>query len=116
MVMEQIIRSGTVTRGWIGVEVQEITPALAESFKLADARGAIIAGVLRGGPADKAGVKPGDVLTAINGAPVSDPQNMLNLVAALQPGSSAQMKVWRQAQSIDVSVKVGRRPKPQARE
>ncbi len=116
MVMEQIIRSGTVTRGWIGVEVQEITPALAESFKLADARGAIIAGVLRGGPADKAGVKPGDVLTAIDGAPVSDPQNMLNLVAALQPGSSAQMKVWRQVQSIDVSVKVGRRPKPQARE
>jgi len=116
MVMEQIIRSGTVTRGWIGVEVQEITPALAESFKLPDARGAIIAGVLRGGPADKAGVKPGDVLTAIDGAPVSDPQNMLNLVAALQPGSAAKLALQRQAQGLEVSVMVGRRPKPPARE
>jgi Do/DeqQ family serine protease len=116
MVMEQIIRSGAVTRGWIGVEVQEITPALAESFKLPDARGAIIAGVLRGGPADKAGVKPGDVLVAINGAPVSDPQNMLNLVAALQPGSAVKLKLQRQAQALEVSVTVGRRPKPPTRE
>ena len=116
MVMEQIIRSGSVTRGWIGVEVQEITPALAESFKLPEARGAIIAGVLRGGPADKAGVKPGDVLTTINGAPVTDPQGMLNLVAALQPGTSAQMKLRRQAKAFDVAITVGRRPKPQARE
>ncbi len=116
MVLEQIIRSGTVTRGWIGVEVQEITPALAESFRLRDARGAIIAGVLRGGPADKAGVKPGDILTAINDAPVSDPQNMLNLVASLLPGSSAKVKLKRKTQSLDVAVKVGRRPKPQPRE
>ena len=116
MVMEQIIRSGTVTRGWIGVEVQEITPAIAESFKLPDARGAIIAGVLRGGPADKAGVKPGDVLIEINGAPIGDPQGMLNLVAALQPGSDAKVKLRRQAQPLEVQVTVGRRPKPQARE
>ncbi len=116
MVMEQIIRNGSVTRGWIGVELQEITPALAESFKLPNARGAIIAGVLRGGPADKAGVKPGDVLTAINGAPVSDPQSMLNLVAALQPGSGAKMNIRRQAQTLEVPVTVGRRPKPQPRE
>jgi len=113
MVLDQIVKSGAVTRGWIGVEVQEITPALAESFKLGDARGAIIAGVLRGGPADRAGVKPGDVLTAINGAPVSDPQVMLNLVAALQPGTRAQMQLRRQAESLEVEVTVGRRPKPQ---
>jgi len=116
MVLEQIIRSGAVTRGWIGVEVQEITPALAESFRLPDARGAIIAGVLRGGPADKAGVKPGDVLTAINGVAVLDPSSMLNLVAALQPGSNALMQLRRQAQPLEVSVTVGRRPKPQPRE
>jgi Do/DeqQ family serine protease len=116
MVLDQIVKSGAVTRGWIGVEVQEITPALAESFKLGDARGAIIAGVLRGGPADRAGVKPGDVLTAINGAQVSDPQVMLNLVAALQPGSNASMRLRRQAQTLDIAVTVGRRPKPQARE
>jgi len=116
MVMEQIIRSGTVTRGWIGVEVQEITPAIAESFKLPDARGAIIAGVLPGGPADKAGVKLGDVLTAINGAPVADPQAMLNLVAALQPAAAAKIKLRRQTQSLELQVTVGRRPKPPARE
>src|SRR5574341_1532758 len=107
VVMEQIIRSGSVTRGWIGVEVQEITPAIAESFKLPDTRGAIIAGVLRGGPADKAGVKPGDVLTGINEAPVPDPQGMLNIVAALQPGASAKLKLRRQAQTLELSVNVG---------
>jgi Do/DeqQ family serine protease len=116
MVLDQIVQSGTVTRGWIGVEVQEITPAVAESFRLGDARGTIIAGVLRGGPADRAGVKPGDLLTAINDAPVSDPQAMLNLVAALAPGSSAKMRLQRQSQTLELAVTVGRRPKAQPRE
>jgi serine protease DegQ len=116
MVLDQIVKSGAVTRGWIGVEVQEITPALAESFKLGDTRGTLIAGVLRGGPADRAGVKPGDVLVSVNNSTVSDPQNMLNVVAALQPGSSATMKLRRQAQALELSVTVGRRPKPQPAE
>jgi S1-C subfamily serine protease len=116
MVLDQIVKSGTVTRGWIGVEVQEITPAVAESFRLGDTRGTIVAGVLRGGPADRAGVMPGDRLTAINGVPVSDPQAMLNLVAALAPGSSAAMQVQRKAQTLELVVTVGRRPKPQAQE
>src|SRR5256714_1396190 len=73
MVLEQIVKSGSVTRGWIGVEVQEITPAVAESFKLGNERGALIAGVLRGGPADKAGVKPGDILVEVDGKSVLDP-------------------------------------------
>jgi Do/DeqQ family serine protease len=116
MVMDQIIKSGSVTRGWIGVELQQVTPALAESFSLGDTRGVLIAGVLRGGPSDKAGVKPGDVLTAVNDTPVADPQGMLNLVAALQPGSSARLKLRRQSQALELSVSVGRRPKPQLRE
>ncbi|HSU62938.1 MAG TPA: Do family serine endopeptidase [Burkholderiales bacterium] len=115
MVLEQIVRSGSVTRGWIGVEVQELTPPVAESFKLAGTRGALIAGVLRGGPADKAGIKPGDVLLEVQGKPVADPAAMLNLIAALPPGSPATMKVKRQGQDVDASVTVGRRPKPQAR-
>ncbi|MGH8689291.1 MAG: Do family serine endopeptidase [Burkholderiales bacterium] len=115
-VFDQIVRTGSVTRGWIGVEVQEITPALAESFQIEDARGAIIAGVLRGGPADHAGVKPGDVLTAINGAAVSDPQTMLNLVAALKPGSTASMQLRRKSEPLNVTVTVARRPKPQPNE
>jgi serine protease DegQ len=114
MVLEQIVKSGSVTRGWIGVEVQEITGPVAESFKLGSTRGALIAGVLRGGPADKAGVKPGDVLLEIEGKPVSDPSAMLNLVAALAPGAAAKMKLKRQGQDVDTNVTVGRRPKPQA--
>src|SRR3989442_11072803 len=115
MVLEQIVRSGSVTRGWIGVEVQELTPPVAESFKLAGTRGALIAGVLRGGPADKAGIKPGDVLLEVQGKPVADPAAMLNLIAALAPGSAATMKVKRKGEDMDASVTVGRRPKPQAR-
>jgi serine protease DegQ len=72
--------------------------------------------VLRGGPADRAGVVPGDLLTAINGVAVYDPQAMLNLVAGLAPGSSAKMQVQRKAQVLELAVTVGRRPKPQARE
>ena len=115
MVLDQIVKNGTVTRGWIGVEVQEITPPIAESFKLGGTRGALIAGVLRGGPADKAGVKPGDVLFEIQGKPVLDPPGMLNLVAALAPGETASMKLKRKGSDVDASVTVGRRPKPQAR-
>jgi S1-C subfamily serine protease len=115
MVLEQIVKNGSVTRGWIGVEVQEITPPVAESFKLPSTRGALIAGVLRGGPADKAGVKPGDVLVEIEGKPVADPTSMLNLIAALAPGNSAKMRLKRAGKDLDTNITVGRRPKPQAR-
>ncbi len=113
LVMESIIKTGSMTRGWIGVEVQEISPALAESFKLKDTRGAIIAGVLRNGPADKAGVKPGDVLLGIEDKVVTDPHNMLTLVAGLQPGNTARLKVRRGQEELEVKVLVGKRPKPQ---
>src|SRR3979490_3462588 len=93
MVLEQIVNSGSVTRGWIGVEVQEIKPPIAESFKLGGPPGRANAGVRRGGPADKAGIKPGDVLVEVEGKPVADPSAMLNLVAALAPGAGAKMKV-----------------------
>ena len=112
-VMESIIKTGSMTRGWIGVEVQEISPALAESFKLKDTRGAIIAGVLKNGPADKAGIKPGDVLLGIEDKVVTDPQNMLTLVAGLQPGNTARLKLRRAQEEVEVKVLVGKRPKPQ---
>ena len=115
MVLEQIVKSGSVTRGWIGVEAQALNAAIAESFKLGSTRGALIAGVLRGGPADKAGVKPGDVLVEVQGKPVADPAGMLNLIAALAPGQAANVKLKRQGQEVDATITVGRRPKPQAR-
>ena len=115
MVLEQIVASGSVTRGWIGVEVDEVTPALAESFRLPAARGALVRGVLPGGPADRAGVRLGDVLVEIEGRPVSDPATVLNLVAALAPGQPAKMKLRRRDKELEATVTIGRRPKPQAR-
>src|SRR5690606_7929962 len=83
-VMEQIIESGSVTRGFIGVEAQEITAELAEAFRLPSRQGALIAGVVPGGPAQRAGVQPRDVLIRIGELPVDDPTTMLNIVADLQ--------------------------------
>lgn len=111
-VMDQIIASGSVVRGWIGVEVQELTADLAESFKMDSTDGTLIAGVLRNGPADRAGVKPGDILTAVDGKSVTDSSSMLNLVAALQPGKIARIQVIRNGKRIDLNVTVGKRPAP----
>ena len=109
-VMEQIIKSGSVTRGWVGIEVQDLTPELVESFSLKSAAGALIAGVLKGGPADAGGVRPGDILVAVNGSQVSDSASLLNLIAELKPGESAQLTVARKQQTLKLAIRVGRRP------
>ena len=115
MVLEQIVRTGTVTRGWIGVEVQPITPDIADSFKLEESKGVIIAGVLRGGPADKAGVKPGDMLLAVGDKKVTATPTMLNVIAALEPGSRTSLTLRRGGKSLALPIVVGRRPKPPPR-
>jgi Do/DeqQ family serine protease len=111
-VMEQIVKTGGVTRGWVGIEVQEITPELAESFKLPNTQGALIAGVMRGSPADKAGIRPGDVLTQVTGKNVKDAQVMLELIAALEPGKVARFDLKRDGRDVGVDVTIGKRPKP----
>jgi serine protease DegQ len=111
MVMESIISTGQVVRGYIGVEPQDVTPELAESFGLSTKSGAIIAGVERNGPADKAGIKPGDILVAVEGKPVTDTTDMLNLVAQLTPGKKAQLTILHKNQQSIVDVMVGKRPK-----
>ncbi|HEY0846755.1 MAG TPA: Do family serine endopeptidase [Noviherbaspirillum sp.] len=111
-VMESIISTGQVVRGWIGVEPQDITPELAESFGLTKKSGAIIAGVLKGGPADRAGMRPGDILLAVEGKPVSDTTDMLNLIAQLTPGNKAKMTVLRKNEEATIEVLVGKRPRP----
>jgi serine protease DegQ len=109
-VMESIIKSGHVVRGWIGVESQEITPELAASFGLQRQSGAIIAGVVRNGPADKGGIKPGDILLSVDGKPVADTNSMLNLIAQLVPGEKAKMSVLRKNRETTLDVTVGKRP------
>jgi Do/DeqQ family serine protease len=114
-VMEQIIEKGSVTRGWIGVGVQDINKELADSFKLPSAKGVLITQIERGSPADKAGVKLGDVLIAVNDKPVGDTVTMLNLVAALRPGDQARVRVARNQEEADLTVTIGRRPRPKQR-
>ncbi len=114
-IMEQIIETGSVTRGWIGIEAQEITPEVADSFRLSPVGGVLIAGVRHGEPADKAGLKPGDILVAINGKPVKDSNSMLNLVAALVPGKPASIRYRRDNKDAEVQVTVGKRPNQQRR-
>ena len=111
-VMEAIIKDGHVVRGWIGVETQDITPELAQSFGLQRTSGAIIAGVVRNGPADKAGIVPGDILLAVDGKPVGDTTEMLNLIAQLPPGGKAKMTVLRKNREAALDVVVGKRPIP----
>ncbi len=109
-VMDQIIATGAVTRGWVGVEVQDITPEIAESFGLKSTEGALIAGVLRGGPADRAGVRPGDALIAVNAKPVQDSSTLLGLIADLSPGQTATLRLIRRGSEMEAAVRVERRP------
>ncbi len=115
-VMEQIIQNGSVTRGWIGVAVQEITPELAESFKLGNVQGVLISEVVRGGPADQAKVRAGDILTMVNNKPLTDSNAMLDTIASLPPGKVVVLKLLRNQAEVVVQVKVGKRPKPRPQE
>ena len=115
-IMEQIIQNGSVTRGWVGVAVQELTPELAESFKLGSTQGVLISEVVRDSPADKAGVRAGDILTAVDNKPLSDSNAMLETIADLQPGKVAELRLLRNQQEVAVHVKVGKRPRPKVQE
>ncbi|QCP51182.1 Do family serine endopeptidase [Trinickia violacea] len=111
-VLESIITTGSVTRGWIGVEPQDVTPEIAESFGLEQKSGTIITGVLQGGPADKAGIKPGDVLQSVNGEEITDTTRLLNVIAQIKPGTDAKIRLIRKNKAIDLTVMIGKRPPP----
>jgi len=113
-IMEQIIQTGSVTRGWIGVAVQELTPELAESFKLKDQKGVLISEVVRGSPSDRAGIKAGDILVSIADKVLLDSTAMLETISALQPGKVVVLKLMRNQAEVVVQVKIGKRPKPKA--
>jgi serine protease DegQ len=111
-VMDQIVRNGSVVRGYIGVEPQDVTPELAQAFKLPRQDGAIIAGVMRGGPADKAGVRAGDILIGVDGYPIPNTATMLNVIAQIQPGETGRFVFVRNGKEVALTITVGKRPKP----
>ena len=116
-VMEQIIETGTVTRGWFGVDVADITPELSESLGLKATKGAIVGAIERGSPAEKSGIKLGDVIFSINGRAVPDVTTALNAIAEVPPGKSVPVKLVRRGQELTVEVTVGkRRPRPRTEE
>lgn len=114
-VMEEIITKGEVVRGWIGVDPQDITAEMAESFNLKQVKGTIIAGVVRNGPAFQAGMKPGDILTQIGKDPIQSRTDMFYQVAKLKPASKVPFKLLREGKEMSVEVVVGKRevPKPE---
>jgi len=115
LVMEGIVRDGQVTRGWIGVEPNELSPELAETFGVKARAGVIITGVLQNGPAAQAGIRPGDVVTSVGGTAVTNVAELLSRVASLKPGTPEPFRVQRRDQQLDIMVAPGVRPKPRPR-
>lgn len=109
-VLADIIQHGRVIRGWLGIEAQMITPELAESFGLSSSEGVIIAGVLRNGPADRAGLRPGDIVLRLNDEPVRDSQSLLRLITQHKPGERLRIDGIRQGRPFQTEAIVAERP------
>jgi len=113
-VLEGIVRDGRVTRGWIGVEPNDLSPELAETFDVQADTGVIITGVLQNGPAALAGIRPGDVIVSIAERPVPDVAQLLSIVASLKPGTASRFTIERKNKKIELDVTPGVRPKPKS--
>ncbi|NOU01701.1 MAG: Do family serine endopeptidase [Gallionella sp.] len=109
--MEQIILHGSVTRGWIGLGVQELTPELVESFQLGATKGVLITEVIRNSPAEKAGIKVGDVLISIDDKAIESWRVMLNTISGFPPDKNVHLKLLRDGKSISLQAVIGTRPK-----
>ncbi|NLY63809.1 MAG: PDZ domain-containing protein [Alcaligenaceae bacterium] len=109
-IMHEIIETGTVSRGWLGIEPQDITPDLAKAFNLDDTRGIIIASLLPNGPAGQAGLIVGDILLDMNDVNIIDTDQMLNEIAQISPKEPVKFKVLRSGKTQDVTVILGQRP------
>ncbi|WP_079203123.1 Do family serine endopeptidase AlgW [Pseudomonas sp. CC6-YY-74] len=109
-VMQAIIEQGQVIRGWLGIEVQPLTPELAESFGLEGRPGIVVAGIYRDGPAQKAGLQPGDLILNIDGEAASDGRRSMNQVARTKPGGKIRIEILRNGERQELSAEIGVRP------
>jgi serine protease DegQ len=112
LVMDGLVRDGQVTRGWIGVEPNELSNELAETFGVKARQGVIITGVLQSGPAAQAGIRPGDVITAVAGKNVGNVSELLSRVAGLKPGLPSKFSLQRHDDKMEMDVTPGVRPRP----
>ncbi len=113
-IMAQLINTGKVTRGWLGVYIQPVTPELKDQFKLKSTDGALVADVTEGGPAKKAGMKRGDVIVGYRGEKIEDTGHLRNLVAVTDVGAVADVKVIREGREKTLKVKIGELPEKEA--
>jgi S1-C subfamily serine protease len=108
--LEQILAHGRVARGWLGITGQDVTPAIAEAFGLKEPRGVLVSDVTEGGPAQRAGLRTGDVIGAIDGEPAASSFEVLNLIASRPPGARLRVGGWRGAARLDLEIVLGERP------
>ncbi|UJW76568.1 Do family serine endopeptidase [Rhizobium sp. SL42] len=113
-VIEKLKDGGTVERGWLGVQIQPVTDDIADSLGLSEASGALVVSPQAGSPGEKAGIKQGDVVTAVNGEPVKDPRDLARRIAAFAPDTTVDVAVWREGKSTEIKVKLGELPTEQA--
>ena len=103
-IFSQLIKNGSVSRGWMGVTIQPVTEELAQSFRLPQAKGALINNIMAGSPAEKAGIQQGDIITAFNGTEIKDPSHLQRLVAETAMGKPVKVTVFRNGRSLDLSM------------
>ena len=112
-VVDDLIKTGTVERGWLGVQIQPVTKDIADSLGLSEASGALVVAPQAGSPGEKAGIKQGDVVTAVNGETVKDPRDLAKRIAAFAPGTTVDVSIWREGKSMSMKVELGELPKDQ---
>ena len=112
VVMKQIIEYGRTLRGWLGVEIQDLNPTLAESFGLSEVTGALIAGIQTNGPAATAGLHLGDIITQVNGEKIANRRSLINAITSNPPGTTLKLEVLRGGKIQEAEAIIGERPQP----
>lgn len=112
-VVADLMKDGTVSRGYLGVQIQPVTKDIADSLGLSEASGALVVSAQEGTPGQKAGMKTGDVVTAVNGEPVKDARDLSRRIGAMTPGSKVELSVWRSGKAQSVTVELGTLPADQ---